>query len=118
MLKPFDRVLTALTYICRTNINDWVDAQEQHLVDWMDTMKTGFVRKMNKVLWTKFEVAFKSAFTDTTKKQQAYDQLMKLHMQGFDIDTYIATFDRLALAAKWEQALRGQSHSSAQVFIA
>ena len=107
MLKPFNRVLTALTYIRRTNINNWVDAQEQHLINRMDTTKTTFVRETDKVLWTEFETAFKSTFTDTTKKQQAYDQLMKLRMQGFDIDTYIATFNCLALAAKWEQATKG-----------
>ena len=33
MLKPFNRVLTALTYIHGTNVDDWVDAQEQHLID-------------------------------------------------------------------------------------
>ena len=70
-------------------------------------MKTTFVRETDEVLWTEFKTAFKSAFTDTTKKQQAYDQLMKLRMQGFNIDTYIATFDHLALAAKWEQAAEG-----------
>ena len=107
MLKPFDRVLTALTYIRGTNVDDWVDAQEQHLIDRMDTTKTTFVRETDEVLWTKFETAFKSAFTDTTKKQQAYNQLMKLCMQGFDIDMYIAMFNRLALAAKWEQAAEG-----------
>ena len=107
MLKPFDRVLTALTYIRGTNVDDWVDAQEQHLIDRMDTTKTTFVRETDEVLWTKFKTAFKSAFTDTTKKQQAYNQLMKLCMQGFDIDMYIAMFTRLALAAKWEQAAEG-----------
>ena len=107
MLKPFDRVLTALTYIRGTNIDNWVDAQEQHLIDWMDMTKTMFVRGTDEVLWTKFEAAFKSTFKDTTKKQQAYNQLMKLCMQGFDIDTYIAMFNRLALAAKWEQAAEG-----------
>ena len=107
MIKPFDRVLTALTYIRGTNVDDWVDAQEQHLIDRTDVTKTGFVRETDEVLWTEFETAFKTAFTDTTKKQQAYDQLVKLRMQGFDIDTYIATFDRLALAAKWEQAAEG-----------
>ena len=31
----------------------------------------------------------------------AYDQLMKLIMARWDIDTYIATFERLTLAARW-----------------
>jgi hypothetical protein len=32
---------------------------------------------------------------------------MKLQMQGFDIDTYIATFDRLAIAAGWDLIAEG-----------
>ena len=44
---------------------------------------------------------FHDAWTDTSKKQNTYDQLMKLTMVGWDIDTYIATFERLALAAGW-----------------
>jgi hypothetical protein len=44
---------------------------------------------------------------DTSKKQNAYDQLMKLTMQGWDIDTYIATFDRLAQAAGWALDSKG-----------
>jgi hypothetical protein len=31
MTKPFNRVLTALTYICGPMINDWVNSQELHL---------------------------------------------------------------------------------------
>jgi hypothetical protein len=33
MTKPFDRVLTALTYIRGPMINDWVNAQEEHLAN-------------------------------------------------------------------------------------
>lgn len=43
-----------------------------------------------------FETAFNDTWMDTSKKQNAYDQLMKLVMNGWDIDTYIATFERLA----------------------
>ena len=31
MVKPYDHVLTALTYIRGPLINDWVDSQEQKL---------------------------------------------------------------------------------------
>jgi hypothetical protein len=44
---------------------------------------------------------------DTSKKQTVYDQLMKLTMQGWDVDTYTATFDRLALAAGWALDSKG-----------
>jgi hypothetical protein len=93
MTNPFDRVLTALTYIRGPMINDWVNSQEEHLADRTDTTKRGWVQESDEALWTEFETAFQAAWTDMTKKQMAYDQLMKLTMQGWDIDTYIATFD-------------------------
>jgi hypothetical protein len=83
-------------------INDWVNAQEEHLGECTDTSKIGWVCKTDEVLWREFETAFHAAWTDTTKKQTAYDQLMKLMMTGFDIDTYNATFDCLALATGWD----------------
>ena len=101
MTKAYDRVLTALTYIRGPMINDWVNNQEKNLIARTDTTKPNHVREDDEVLWTEFETAFHDAWTDTSKKQNAYDQLMKLTMAGWDIDTYIATFERLALAAGW-----------------
>jgi hypothetical protein len=93
MTKPFDQVLMALTYIRGPMINDWVNSQEEHLAKRTDITKRGWVHKTNKVLWQEFEAAFQAAWTDTSKKQNAYDQLMNLMMQGWDINTYIAMFD-------------------------
>ena len=59
------------------------------------------------MLWNEFETAFLAAWTDTSKKQNAYDQLMRLTMNGWDVDTYIATFDRLTLAAGWDSNSEG-----------
>ena len=59
------------------------------------------------MLWNEFEAAFLAAWTDTSKKQNAYDQLMRLTMNGWDVDTYIASFDRLTLAAGWDQDSEG-----------
>jgi hypothetical protein len=44
---------------------------------------------------------------DSAKVQTAYEQLMQLTMKGNDIDTYIAAFDHLVVAAKWELAAKG-----------
>ena len=82
-------------------VNDWVNTQENNLVTRTDTTKPNHIRKDDEVLWAKFETAFHDAWTDTSKKQNAYDQLMKLTMAGWDINTYITTFERLALAAGW-----------------
>ena len=107
MTKAYDRVLTALTYIWGPMVNDWVNTQENNLVTHTDTTQPNHICKDDKVLWMEFETAFNDAWTDTSKKQNAYDQLMKLTMAGWDIDTYIATFERLALAAGWALNAKG-----------
>ena len=101
MTKAYDRVLTALTYIRGPMINDWVNTQENNLITRTNTTKPNHVCEDDEVLWAEFETAFHDTWTDTSKKQNTYDQLMKLTMVGWDIDTYIATFKRLALAAGW-----------------
>ena len=107
MKIPFDQVLMALTYMCGPLINDWVDQQEKKLADWIDMSKRNWVHEDNETLWSEFEMAFLTAWTDTSKKQNVYDQLMHLTMSGWDVDTYITTFDRLALAAGWDLDLEG-----------
>ena len=107
MKIPYDRVLTALTYMRGPLINDWVDQQEKKLDRRIDTSTTNWVREDNEILWTEFETAFLAAWTDTSKKQNAYNQLMCLTMNGWDVDTYIATFDCLTLAAGWDSNSEG-----------
>ena len=107
MVTPFNRVLTTLTYIQGPLINDWVDQQEQQLADRVNTSKTNWVHEDNEILWVEFKKVFHDVWMDTSKKQNAYDQLMWLTMNGWNIDTYIATFDRLALAAGWDSNSEG-----------
>ena len=107
MTLPFNQVLTALSYIRGPLIDDWVNAQENHLTTRTDTTQTTFVLETDPVLWTEFATAFQDAWKDTSKKQNAHDQLRKLVMKGWDIDTYIASFERLALAANWALPAEG-----------
>ena len=88
-------------------INDWVDQQEKKLAKRIDTSTTNWVTENNEILWTEFETAFLAAWMDTSKKQTAFDQLMRLTMSGWDVDTYIATFDRLTTAAGWDSNSEG-----------
>jgi hypothetical protein len=104
---PFFRVLTALSYIKGPMVEDWVNAQDEELERRTDSTKPGSVRESDEILWREFEAAFKGAWTDTTKVQSAYSQLMNLKMKDLDIDTYNATFGRLANAAGWEPDAKG-----------
>jgi hypothetical protein len=89
---PFFRVLTALSYIKGPMVEDWVNVQDKELEQCTDNTKPGSVRESDEILWQEFEAAFKGAWTDTTKVQSAYSQLMNLKMKDLDIDTYNATF--------------------------
>src|SRR6266571_3357880 len=106
MSNPFSRVIYALSYMCGPNIDAWVNAQETAL-EAKTTHTANPIVETNKVLWNKFETVFKAVWKDTMHTQSAYKQLMKLEMKNGNIDTYIATFERLADAAKWEANAKG-----------
>jgi hypothetical protein len=104
---PFYRVLTVLSYIRGPIVEDWVNAQAGLLERRVDTTQTPHVAETDEILWDEFEAAFQSAWKDTAKTQSAYDQLMKLQMKDLEVDTYNATFERLAAAAEWEPDAKG-----------
>ena len=54
-------------------------------------------------LWIWFVRAFRTAFTNTTRSEDALSKLLAIKMQGDDLDTYIATFDHLRDVAQWER---------------
>ena len=107
MSEPFLRILTALSYIQGTLVEDWVNAQDEWLEKRVDPTQRGHLARSDEALWLEFVDNFKSAWKDTSKVQTAYDKLMKLTMDGWDIDNYNITFNRLASAAGWEHDGQG-----------
>jgi len=57
----------------------------------------------DKSLWEDFELLFRTAYTDQDAKITAYQKLNDLRMQGSDIDSYIADFDRLIAEAGYNK---------------
>ena len=98
MKQVYNWVLMALNYIKGPKVDDWQEGQltKLELDNW---------NKNDKTIWSDFEQRFKNAFTDTNKKQQAYNRLMSLHLKDSDIDTYITTFDNLVAKVGW---IRGE----------
>ena len=107
MNVPFLRIFTTLSYIHGPLVEDWVNTQDEWLEKRVDTTKTGHLARSDEALWEEFVVNFKTAWKDTAKTQNTYDQLMKLTMDGWNIDTYNVTFNRLAAAAGWELDAQG-----------
>lgn len=106
-MYQFLHILTTLSYICGPLIKDWVNAQDEWLEKRVDPTKTGHLACLDKALWDEFMVNFKTAWKDTAKTQNAYNQLMKLTMEGWNINTYNITFNRLTAAAGWESDAQG-----------
>ena len=96
--NPFKRVVTALHFIRGPNVNDWVEEQLTDLTRKV-TAAVNLIARNSEVLWDKFEQAFCTAFTDTTKEQLAHAKLFKLKMRPGELDDYIATFKHLAKQA-------------------
>ena len=107
MNEPFLRILTALSYIRGPLVEDWVNAQDEWLEKRVDPTVRGHLARGDEALWMEFIGNFKTAWKDTSKVQTAYDKLMKLTMEGWDVDSYNVTFNRLASAAGWEHDGQG-----------
>jgi Retrotransposon gag protein len=61
----------------------------------------------DKTLWSEFKTAFTTAFTDTVKKEDAYNKLKNLRIKENNLDTYIITFNLLARKAGWDLDNKG-----------
>ena len=48
------------------------------------------------IYWTYFITEFNQAYVDSVKKQNMAAELHRIHMQGIDLDSYVARFWTLA----------------------
>jgi hypothetical protein len=100
--NPFNRILTALSYMRGPLIDDWVDMQSKWLEKRTSSTVARYLADTDEALWNEFETAFLDAWKDSARVTTAEDQLNKLTMKGLDVDVYIATFTRLTTAAEFE----------------
>jgi Retrotransposon gag protein len=97
MKQPYACVATALSLIRGPKVDDWVDKQLKEL-----EQKVCTTPRSDEALWTDFEAAFTNAFTDTAKKEDAYQKLKHLKMKDKLVNDYITMFNSLAAKAGWE----------------
>jgi len=84
-----------LMFINGKDVNDWVDQQREVLTD---GIATG-IATTNEKYWKDLKKAFEDAYVDTGEKLNAHRQLEQLKMVGGNVDSYIATFNRLTKTA-------------------
>ena len=88
-------------------MDDWAEHQLDELEQKTSLTNPNRYADTDERLWMEFETAFQAAYQDTTRAQDVYMALMQLEMKGWDIDTYIATFDRLVACAGWSASDKG-----------
>ena len=109
MEVPYDHVMLALSYMWENMaIRNWV----QHIMNTIDGMVSPAqfspVSVNSEQLWGEFQVEFETAFTNTTKLQDAEAALEHIHIQqGETTDQYIAHFEDLMDKAGWLECDHG-----------
>ena len=112
--NPFNRILTALSYMRGPSIDTWVDYEGGWLQHRTNPRVDGHLQDTDEALWNEFARDFENAWKDTASVINAEEQLSRLTMKGLEVDNYISTFTRLAVAAEFEldsKALVGRFRS-------
>jgi len=95
MSNPATQVTTTLTYMQGNMIEPWKEEQMTKL----EACIAGGTADTKEVHWTRFEQAFKDSFTNANRKQEAFNDLIKLKHGPNGLDIFISEFKRLATAA-------------------
>ena len=109
MKVPYDRVMLALSYMRgNTAIRNWVKHAMHQIDEMIDKRRFSPLKVDNERLWGIFQTEFETAFTNTTKVQDAEAALEHIRIQqGENIDQYIARFEDLMERAQWGERDRG-----------
>ena len=109
MKVPYDRVMLALSYMHgNTAIRNWVKHVMHQIDEMIDRRRFSPLKVDDERLWGVFQMEFETAFTNTTKVQDAEAALEHIRIQqGENIDQYIARFEDLMERAQWGERDRG-----------
>jgi len=86
--NPATQVTTALTYMQGSMMEPW---KEEQMVK-LEARIAGGTADTEEIHWTKFEQAFKDSFTNTNRKQEAFNQLIRLKHGSDSLNIFISEF--------------------------
>jgi hypothetical protein len=104
-MNKAEMVAYALTFIKGPQVNDWAyDMADQLSIKVEGHPVTGNPpthAEGDQALWDWFARSFRDAFTDSTRKQDAYSRLTKMELNMDKVDTSITLFKHLIREAGW-----------------
>ena len=98
MSQAFSRTMLFLTFIKGPNVQEWVGLQ----VGWLGRQLRQGARKTKESLYDTVIDSFDTAFTDMMSLQKAKAEFHSVKMEGGNLDTYIAKFERLTRLAGYD----------------
>ncbi len=106
MRIPANHVALALTFIKGEHVQDWAHEVMKNMEDRLESTLNPML-ETNEYHWDYFEDAFRDAFTNTSKREDADNKLQNLHMKDGNLDQFIAEFNRLTHLANRNNETRG-----------
>jgi hypothetical protein len=104
-INKAEMVAYALTFIKGPQVDDWAYDMADQLSIKVEgnpvTEDPPTHAKGDQALWDWFARSFRDAFTDSTRKQDAYSRLTKMELNMDKVDTSITLFKRLIREAGW-----------------
>ncbi|KAH9056599.1 hypothetical protein EDB87DRAFT_1687262 [Lactarius vividus] len=93
---PYHKALIFLTYIQGDHVNEWVLSTTK----WVKAYKVKH-GPYDKWIWEAIKLGFCNTFADTLEKEHAQQDLQKgFRMEGQDIDSYVAKFEKAVLRSR------------------
>ena len=94
---PISKCIYFMSLLDGEKVNGWVDMA----FNWLKEIEANpsLINRFSNP-WKMMEDKFKVAFTDSTKREHAQDQLQKLKMTGDNLDKYLAAFETLGNRAE------------------
>jgi len=101
--EPYKRVALCLNYMKGRNVEDWTDDRQAK----MDADVAYGQGHNEEHHWNEFKAAFDLTYTNIGEAVNAEHEIERLRMEKGDLDTYIATFNKLAGLAGYSPSDRG-----------
>jgi Retrotransposon gag protein len=93
--SPMKKVAFVLTYIKGPDITGWA----RDVGEVLDDLQ--MPQDNIPILWTQFCEEFEQQYMDSSRAEQARDELKKLEMKNDNVDAYVAKFEELARNANY-----------------
>jgi hypothetical protein len=94
---PLDHIGIGISYIRGPKVDDWVE----YMLNKVERALAQGVQPQHEALWEMFIRDFRTSYTNTTKMQNAHQELLNLQMKPGALNDYVSAFEHYRQKAGW-----------------